>query len=345
MLFPLKIAKRVRISKKNTVLGTPIVTPRALYLGTDEIFRLRKHDLRIEWKRYVEYCGPVFVIDNTLVVGDVGEFRLLGWDIDSGATMWSRDCYDAFLWRGQLLCFDPRGIVILSPATGETLDHIDLPDRDEIHALRGDVLLYGRRPHNAVTVAFHVADQRVLWERPLFDDLQDFHALERGVSLTVGENIYVRQIIGGTDIFGCSMETGEVLWHFPVEVPYFPPSIVDGDIYFLTQGLVPTLEDFATFTRLDGLTGEVVYRTRHKELLADQPMGRAVSGDHIFFGTRHGRVLAFRLSDGQLEWSHRCRDSTWAPAFVDDCAYVATDDGYLTVFCGRAQRKRKKDKG
>ena len=340
----MKIAKRVRISKKNTVLGTPIVTPRALYLGTDEIFRLRKHDLQIEWNRYVEYCGPAFVIDTTLIAND-GVGQILGLDVDSGATMWSRDCLGAFLWRGQLLSFDVPGIVLLSPATGKALDQIDLPARNQIHDLHGDVLLYERGQHNAVTVAFHVADQRVLWERPLFDDLREYHALERGVSLTVGEKVYVLRIISGTDIFGCSMETGEVLWHFPVEVPYFPPSIVDGDIYFLTQGLVPTLEDFATFTRLDGLTGEVVYRTKHKELLADQPMGAAVATDHIFFGTRHGRVLAFRLSDGHLEWSHRCRDTTWEPAFVDDCAYIATDDGYLTVFCGRAQRKRKKDKG
>jgi hypothetical protein len=104
----------------------------------------------------------------------------------------------------------------------------------------------------------------------LTETIEQYNAPGTSMTLTAGTKAFVltKPDVG---IFGCSMEDGRVLRHQRAFVPRGIPVSVNGRIYILTRGLVPTVKDLARFICFDELTGERIYETEHKELLAYRP--------------------------------------------------------------------------
>jgi len=329
MIFPLKLVKRVRVRRGPAVLGQPVPTSAALFLGRHDIYRVDSNTLAVTWVKHHEYFSPFLVFgDNLLLVG-FDEIKAL--EQAYGETLWSRDSTGGFLWRDQLLTLEPDAVVIIDPSTGKALNRIELPGRTSVHGFNGDVLLYRK---GEVGAAYDLIERKMLWERPLLEEtIRQYQAPGDSMTLAPGSKAFVltKDSVG---FFGCSIEDGRILWYQKAFVSFDVPFAVDGRVYALTQGF-PTRNEFAKFVCFDELTGEKIYETEHKEFLAYRPSRPTVHEGHVFFGSDGGFVFAFRLADGELVWRHRTTGQTWQPTVFQDRVYVTSDDGHLLVFEGK----------
>jgi outer membrane protein assembly factor BamB len=125
-------------------------------------------------------------------------------------------------------------------------------------------------------------------------------------------------------VFGCSLSDGELLWHAPVDVPYFWPNVHDGRIYVFCP---------PRFIAIDEASGVVLYDVTHPELeRALFPKTGTVYEDKITFATESGHLPVFDLRDGRLVWSHVRKASLGRTAEADGRLLVTTDRGELLVF-------------
>ena len=122
----LKRTSRVRVSKKDAVLGPPVVTPDAIYVGSGEIYKLSLEKLETLWSRRIEHSTPGFELDRVLVAAD-GIMHVDALDASTGESLWSGQGAGVYPWRNQILSMVPGRIVLLAPETGELLDQIDVP--------------------------------------------------------------------------------------------------------------------------------------------------------------------------------------------------------------------------
>ena len=335
-----RLIKRVRVQKGPVHLGHPVLSSEAIYLGWDRIYRIDAQELRTVWSRHHEGFAVSLVFGGVLFVGT--GLALMALDLVSGETLWSRPFVGSLSWRGQVMTFEPDYALIIDPLTGEALDRMETPGRSTVHALDKD-LLYTKGQANDVAAAYELTERTILWERPLLEETKtEYDAPGEVMSLVAGTRAIVltKPDVG---IFGCSKETGRILWYQKAFVSHYIPVVVDGRVYALTQGL-PMRNDFAKFLCFDELTGERIYQTEHRELLGARPSRGTVFNDHIAFGNRDGNVSVFRLSDGELVWSHRTRGETWQPAYGHNRLYVTSDDGHLLVFEGKKSPTKTKTK-
>lgn len=302
-------------------------------MGRGEIHRLNAGNLRKRWSKYHEDCIPGLVVGNLVIVGDgITETAL---DDDSGEVVWSTHSWGGPLWRGNLLRYSRDGVAFVEPSTGKVLDRVEVPEPASFHNLNGDILLITTGEEVRIAAAYDLAERKVLWQRRLLEEtVNRYQAPGNSMTLFGGSQAFIATK-GDVGIFGCSMADGSVLWHQRAFVSYDVPVAVNGRVYALTTGLVPNLTDYARFMCFDELTGEKIYETNHKELLAYRPSRPTVQDGYIFFGNDGGFVFALRLSDGELVWSHRTSGQTWQPTVFEDRVYVTSDDGHLLVFEGK----------
>jgi outer membrane protein assembly factor BamB len=344
MVFPLKLARRVRLKKGPVLLGTPQISANRIYLGWQQIHRgvlrgefvrIDAEDCRIVWsKKYDAHkpVAPFLMFENVLLLIGPG---IMAVDPLSGDELWSRNSAGVFPWRDQLLTLDPHSVVILDPATGTVLDRMELPGKSWIHGFAGDTLLYGIGEGLAVTAAYGLTERKLLWKRPLLEEsVKDYKAPGESMTLAGGTKAFVfaKANVG---VFGCSMEDGHILWHQRAFVSSDVPIAINGRVYLLTEDFTPARQEFPKFICFDELTGERIYETEHKEFRAYRPSRPSVCDDHIYFGSNGGFVFAFRLSDGELVWRHRTTGQTWQPTVFENRLYVTSDDGHLLVFEGK----------
>ena len=346
MKFPARLLRRVKLEKGPAFLGRPTLTEDAVYLGWDDIYRIDIEMLELVWKAHEEGCSVGPVCGDVLIIGN-GTNRLAGLDTPSGRKVWSRPAAGGCPWRGRLLILESRKVSLLDPSTGALLEPLALPAGALFRDVRGDLLLYNRGEYDGlthnyditkcITGAFNMTTRKILWERPLLKEtFSDYHASGESLSLTISSRAFIASK-GDVGIFGCSLEDGKILWHRRLFVPQDVPVAAEGHVYVLTRGL-PGKEN-AKFFCFDELTGEKIYETEHKDLLAYRPTPGTVDGDYVVYGNEGGMILAFRLSDGELVWSHRTRADTSQPSILGNRLYVTSGDGYLLVFEGKLSRK------
>lgn len=332
MFFPAKIVKRIRLEKGPILLGRPVATENAVYVGRGMIQRLDARNLRKRWSKYHEDCSPGLVVGSFLIIGDGVTEAALG--VDSGEVVWSAQSWGGPLWRGILLRYAPHGVAFVEPSTGEVLDRIEVPGPASFHDLNEDTLLFTIGEDVRIAAAYDLAERKLLWQcRLLEETVNQYQASGDSITLLGGSETFIATK-GDVGIFGCSMADGSILWHQRVFVSYDVPFAFQGRVYALSQGF-PTRNEFAKFMCFDALTGEKIYETEHKEFLAYRPSRPTVYEDHVYFGSDGGFVFAFRLADGALVWRHRTTGQTWQPAIIEDRLYVTSDDGHLLLFEGK----------
>ena len=341
MILPTKLTNRVRVKKGPTILGRPIVTAGAVFLGTHEISGFERDGLTKIWSKVHDTCGPFLIFDHILFIAN-GFDKLMALDAASGETLWFRRASGGQTWRNQLLVFEDEAVLIVDPSTGSEVDRMALPYHLAVSDIGNDTLLCRVRENEGTAAAYDLAERKLRWKRPLLEEtLNLFHAPGNAMALRAGSKTFLLTK-SGVGIFGCSMEDGRILWHQRVFVSHDVPVTFNGRVYGLTTGLVPTLNDYARFICFDEITGEKIYETEHKEFLAYRPSRPTVYGDHVYFGSDGGFVFAFRLADGELEWCHRTTGQTWQPTVFQDRIYVTSDDGYLLVFEGKRSLSAKR---
>jgi outer membrane protein assembly factor BamB len=116
-----------------------------------------------------------------------------------------------------------------------------------------------------------------------------------------------------------SVETGELLWTFPLR-SYVPQNLV------ASNGVVFVPE--TTVSALDGRTGKRIWEFTPD---ANASLGRAATdGRALYFGTAGHRLYALRTSDGRELWSRDIGPEWKDPAVIRGVT-IWKDKGYATV--------------
>jgi outer membrane protein assembly factor BamB len=337
MIFPPKLVKKIRLARGPVLLGQPVATPDSIYVGRGTIHRFEAANLRERWNKHHEDCSPALVFGNLLVIGDgVTEAAL---DTDSGELVWSAHSWGGPMWRGLLLRYFRDAVAFVEPSTGKLLEKVQILGPASFHDLMGDILLLTIGDEAKAAAAFDLTRRKLLWQNRLVEETTEkYQAPGNSVTLEAGLRCFVATK-ANVGIFGCSIEDGHILWYQRAFVSSDVPIAVDGRVYLLTEDFTPARHDYPKFMCFDELTGEKIYETEHRELRAYRPSRPTVADGHIYFGNNGGFVFAFRLSDGELVWSHRTTGQTWQPTVHQDRVYVTSDDGHLLVFEGRKPTK------
>lgn len=156
--------------------------------------------------------------------------------------------------------------------------------------------------------------------------------IENGVeggAQVVGENLYFG---AGDGLFYCvNVNTGKVLWTFPVRAETLAaPTVENGVVYVLNGADVVFALDAATGKQLwlynRQVTGNFSIRASTRPV---------VSGESLFVGFSDGFIVALKKRDGGLLWEKkigtapRFRDVDSTPVVDGDSLYVASYDGTL----------------
>ena len=263
-----------------------------------------------------------------------------GLSIESGRVIYSLSAPNTWLWRNRWLLMTDDGLVLVDPATGETLERRSplpvAPADTGLARIDGDVMLY-QSEDKTQAVAYHLSRQELLWKRPLYREIAARCGCEADV-LTLRPmepNMFLAHVRSSV-VAGCSLADGSILWD--MAVPFSAPAVPHRDrVYVMLAS--ETRESSPRLVCLDATTGARVYEVVQPEMdaLDHADYGR-VHEDHIAFGTRGGLVGLFRLADGGLAWSYRHtvrhRTNVWlhTPVMADERLYVCADDGHLLIF-------------
>jgi outer membrane protein assembly factor BamB len=188
--------------------------------------------------------------------------------------------------------------------------------------------------------AFDLVEKRSLWQCNLIQDIRDRYQLD--------EPRQVLPLMGGASgrlitgrarhLFGVSLSTGDLLWKAPAHVPYYWPQIKDERIYVWTTA-PPGEKDPVVdrFLILDERSGEILlekplssYGKKFEE--RQDPKQGTLGKHHIIFTTRTGLMAAFRLSDGELAWTHQHHDEFFRLVVEENRVYATCADGTVVGF-------------
>jgi outer membrane protein assembly factor BamB len=189
-------------------------------------------------------------------------------------------------------------------------------------------LLVGTSLKGDPVSAFNLAQKQMAWSKGLFAELSAIAGHSRPPRVvSAGDEIFV---IGRPDLLaGCSLADGTLRWHAPIGVPYYVPNATAGRVYLLLAGTsLP-----ARLVCIDARTGQIAYDVEHAFFeLGNNPFSGTFTGTEIVFCTSRRLVVAFRLEDGSVSWSHSSREGVGRAISIDQRVLVPTASGEFLVF-------------
>jgi outer membrane protein assembly factor BamB len=317
----------------------------------ERFFRIEAKTGKITWKVPLERFTVVRLVgEAVLVAGETwGEVRALS--AESGKTLYKIVARELRLWRDRWLLLEPGSVAVASATTGEILERRGpLPHllKDGQVRIEGDVMLY--EAEGDVAVAYDLTRERLLWQRPLRQEIQERCGCE--VTSVILKPIEPDRFLAKVQNFlvGGSLADGSLLWHVPARsgsTSGAPTAIEQGRIYAMVsvsqhdEAGRPLANPPAAYRLvcIEASTGKTVYDVERPERTAmDVPSVPVVHGGYIAFGvtfTRQSLLTLHRLEDGELVWSYRHKTRV-TPRAMDDERLYAVADGNLLIFEGSA---------
>jgi outer membrane protein assembly factor BamB len=109
-----------------------------------------------------------------------------------------------------------------------------------------------------------------------------------------------------TEIFCFGEADGKLLWHHPTELPVWSSPVVEGEQVFLGTGTgrltvsaEPPEKPAGALLCADVATGQIRWSCRLEDAVFSRP---TVDEDHVYFGSRDGRVRCLDRRDGRQAW-------------------------------------------
>ena len=287
--------------------------------------KLDSVSLEPRWLFAGEDLSPVAVKNDVVLIA--GNEGLCAVDERSGGKLWGpRPVGPCIEWSQRLLTLRPLGF--LDVKQGSVYHELKVSEEflgDPFVA--GDVLV-GTNLRGDPISAYHLVEQRLVWKRRILAEL-DARAgrSEPARIVSAGGETFV---IGRTDMLaGCSLTDGSILWDLPLGVPYYLPNVHGGRIYVLLAG--NTLP--ARFICIEAQGGQKLYDVQHPFMqLGNKPFHGTLAGKEIVFCTSRDLVVAFRLEDGSVSWSHQSREGVGRAISIDERVLVPTPGGNFLVF-------------
>lgn len=321
--------QRIQVSEPTAAWWPPVITHDAIYVPDcyHALFRLALDSLTVQWRLPCEWTMPVLFRGDTLVIGSSeGSF---GVRCDDGRRTWgpvaTGGCH---CWGGHILTARP--LAILDPATGELLSQFALADEIVGDTFVTGDLIVGTALRGDPVTAFHLHDERVVWQRSLFAETrtsEEYREPTRVVPCDADTFLLVRK----DRIFGCSLLDGQVLWDAPAEMTNYGPLVVSGRLYYLGSNLLKAKGPHLCC--IDLMTGRQIYEVPQAVLqYTDTPQPGVGNQRQVVFGSRHGVILACSPSDGQPRWYHKHPPGVRLLALHGGRLLAGTHDGLILAF-------------
>ena len=303
--------------------------------GATHIVHLSAKTGRPMWKVRAEGFEVPSLTAENLLVANAAWTKGCGVSIEAGSMLYTLSASCLWLWRNRWLLMGDEGLVLASPATGQTVEvRASLPVAPSdagFPRIDGQVMLYQAKDRTEV-VAYDLSRQELLWKRPLRREIAERLGCDvQMVTLRPMEdrNVFLAHVQSRV-VVGCSLADGSILWD--MAVPFDSPVVPHRDRVYVMLAQEGR-ESSPRLVCLDAATGARVYDVLQRGLnVMDFASYGTVYEDYIGFGTRGGLIGLFRLADGGLAWSYRYKVPLYAPAMADERLYVCADDGNLLVF-------------
>jgi hypothetical protein len=218
-----KSIQRFQVSEPTAAFWPPVITRDAIYLPDcyHALFRLALDSLTVQWRLACEWTMPVLVSGDTLVIGSSeGSF---GVGCNDGRRTWGPVATGGCLcWGDQILTTRP--LAILDPASGKLGSQFALSDEIVGDTFVTGNFIVGTTLRGDPVTAFHLRDERVVWQRSLFAETQTsegYREPTRVVPCDADRFLLVRK----DRIFGCSLLDGQILWDTSAEMTNYGPLV------------------------------------------------------------------------------------------------------------------------
>lgn len=321
-------SKRIDVASSGEILAGPLVSSDSVFAGAkdDVTVRVDRRSLECVWRIASNGLQIGHLVNDDLLSVAGREVRGVRSTVD-GRLLWDRrgPSAGASTYGPHVAILTATAIELRHPATGELVRVVEVPGGvDEPGRLCG--ALWVLPSSTSIVRAVNVVTGRLEWERPLLDEMAPFlraPRLPRAVGIVPGsEDLFVATHGGST--FGCSMKDGSIMWHAPVAVPYYWPTVDADHVYVLL---------FDHFIAIDGASGKILYDVRHPELgSAYRAKAGTIYKGRIAVPNESGHLAAFNLADGALVSLHEDKLPLWQTAEADGRLFVTTGDGKLLVF-------------
>lgn len=282
--------------------GNPLITDDLVVVGTDgygvgHVYAFERTTGRMVWK-YQAAGGSVN----------------LGHGVATDIVRFAASVYAVAL-GDELLCLDLK--------TGRLNWSFRKPYASEAWstapAIAGNQVYFGAL--NGTMYALDSALGQVVWSRELGPRISTSAAV-------IGDNLYV----GTADhyIYRLKRGSGEIISKLEVETVPVGPLIMAGDslLTMLNPGGGPG--GSKTVACIDSTTMKVSWRgASDRDWTMRQPL---VFGNTVLAGNEAGEVLAFRLSDGAREWTHKFRGMIRSIGNAGNVIYVGTLNGNVYAY-------------
>lgn len=346
MLFN-KATRKVRIAPSRTFLHAPVVTERSVFVGSEdgEILRLRWPLLETAWRVPAEGFFADSAFDDIVLLKSLDTLQYRGlhgdggiaWTLElrEGSTPWVR-------WGDKLFCNNP-GVFVADARTGEVIEHYDVAGRP-IRAgglIAPGLYVYSTEEAPDLLRIYDLSAGRLVWERNLRAEVRAAYGItDPHVGVLAGStrsDVLVAK--SEKHFFGLSRQDGHLLWRRALWVEGVRFAFEGGRIYaWAAQEDDPRGDRLVC---LDEATGEAIYDRRMSSFggevaAAYSPTKPSISSGRIAFGTRAGLLAIFRLSDGELAWSHNYKTQLYDAVLDGNRLVVTAADGNLLVFEGKA---------
>jgi outer membrane protein assembly factor BamB len=322
----IKPLRRIKLANEPFGVFRMLVGPQGIYIGDRyrDVSKLHRSSLERAWRFKGEDLVPLALHGDVLLIG--GSEGVYGVAEQTGAKLWGPS------FVGRCVQWDQHLVVTRPLAVLETRDGSILRTFPLDVELAGDVLigggvLVGTTLKGDVVAGFHLGEQRLLWRKDLFTEINDRVSRAESMSLVLGSDETF--LVSRTDMLvGCSMHDGAVRWQSSLGVPYCVPNVIGGRAFVLSGGETTS----ARFVCVEVDSGRTVYDVPQPTIhLGDRPFRGTVVGDEIVHCTHRNLVLAFRIVDGALSWWCQANDSVSLTIAADGRILAPTGSGNLLV--------------